>query len=687
MNEPSVRPMNNDRFLEAIFGQNLSHTFTVAFRGPMETANWNRNPFCSDPASNNYFCISTLIDPAGRRTPENCRALHVLLVDDVGTKIPAAKPGGILGQPSYRIETSPGNEQWGYILDPPDQDPLHAEALVRAMLQHFTADAAGRNRVARLPYGTNGKNGHVTRLLLWQPTTTLTPERAFTLLEATAVHPADVMHPGALPIDQDPTIRAMELAGHPFETTGVAGIYKVQCPWVAEHSNGRDDGAAYISPSGFNCFHGHCAGRTFADFRSYLGLSASEVDGAIADAAFGPLLEKLLPIAPRVVSGDEAAQQQESAVGADQPPHPWLSERVSEFADPSGRFMTRAELQATYPIEWLFEGVVPMGIPWCIAGEGGLGKSRIMLSLCMSVASGVPWGNDFIPGEKRGAPVVFLTQEDDKPQRGHRFITQYEYLCERDPRWDSDDIRERLQRNLYMPSLDWGQQLTAAFRADFKNFLSQMPVPPALVVFDPMVLFWDHTDKDSNINSAAGAVNTMRTLLRMVRGESDRSFSVAVCHHISKQGEVYGSAILTANLRLVFTVAVQDSGAIGMKVVKVNSSNIAGKVYEIDRSTDGAAAVYPSIPFEFESDIEQKLAGLIHSGAIIWDCPASKLIDQAMKTSEFSDRAALEKLVTPNGVWHKGTAGSADRLAKLGLVHGKSNRYAPMPGYSGEEEP
>lgn len=686
-------PANNDRFLEAIFGRaNLPNTFTVSFRGPMETANWSRNPFCSDPLANNYFCISTLIDPAGRRTPENCRALHVLLVDDVGTKVPIAKPAGILGQPSYRIETSPGNEQWGYILDPPDQDPLHAEALVRAMTQQFTADAAGRNRVARLPYGTNGKNGHTTRLLFWQPTITMTPEQAFTMLEATPVTTADTTYEGALPIDQDPTIKAMELANHPFEATGIAGIYKVQCPWVAEHTNGRDDGAAYISPAGFNCFHGHCNKKTFADFRSFLGLSASEVDGAIADAAFGVKVEAIMdknePLYAALAdsdAGDEAAQQQGSAGGQEKPPHPWLAERASEFADPSGRFMTRTELQAAYPIEWLFEGIVPMGIPWCIAGEGGLGKSRIMMSLCMSIASGVPWGNDFIPGEKAGAPVVFLTQEDDKPQRGHRFITQYEYLCERDPRWDSDDIRERLQRNLYMPSLDWGQQLTAAFRADFKNFLSQMPVPPALVVFDPMVLFWDHTDKDSNINSAAGAVNTMRTLLRMVRGEGDRSFSVAVCHHISKEGEVYGSAILTANLRLVFTVAVQETGAIGMKVVKVNSSNIAGKVYEIDRSTDGSAAVYPSIPFEFEKDIEQKLAGLIHSGAINWDVPASKLIDQAMKTSEFSDRSALEKLITPNGVWHKGTLDSIDRLAKLGLVHGKNNRYAPMPGYSGEE--
>ena len=41
----------------------------------------------------------------------------------------------------------------------------------------------------------------------------------------------------------------MDLAGHPYERTRAAGIYLVQCPWLENHSDGRDDGAAYISPA------------------------------------------------------------------------------------------------------------------------------------------------------------------------------------------------------------------------------------------------------------------------------------------------------------------------------------------------------------------------------------------------------------------------------------------------------
>ncbi len=672
----AINPPNNDRFLEAIFGR-ITGIFTISFRGPMETADWRFNPFCSDPLANNYYCVSTLVDPTGRRTPENCAALYVLLVDDVHTKVDPRRAIGILGEPTYKIETSPGNEQWGYHLDPPDADPLHAEALVQAMVRCFTADAAGRNRVARLPYGTNGKNGHQSRLLVWDLDRKLTPDAAYSALEATPIDPSTANHAGALPHDQDPIIRAMNLLGHPYQATRTAGIYQVQCPWVLEHSAGRDDGAAYISPAGFNCFHGHCqeAGRNFADFRSFLGVGAQEVDGAIADREFGA----------KTVSdaGDGSAQPQEQTRGDEQQAHPWLSETAGEFAHESGRFLSRAELQEKFPIHWLFEGIVPMGVPWCIAGEGGLGKSRIMLSLCMSIASGVPWGPDFRPGEEGGRPVVFLTQEDDKPQRGHRVITQYEYLCQRDVRWDTPEVRERLHRNLYLPSLDWGQEINTAFRHTFKEFLTQMPVPPALVVFDPLINFWDHSDKEANINSAAGAVNTMRLLMKMVRGSGQ--WSLGVCHHVSKEGGIYGSAILTANLRIVLTVEMEKAtGQVQLKVVKVNGSNLQGRIYEIDRSDDGAAAVFPRIPFE-SVDPEQKLAALLHSGTIDWDVPVSKLIESALKTSEFLRREAVEKIVTPKGVWHKGTAGSAERLAALGLEHAPRNRYKPAAGYSGEE--
>jgi hypothetical protein len=351
--------------------------------------------------------------------------------------------------------------------------------------------------------------------------------------------------------------------------------------------------------------------------------------------------------------------------------------------------LTRAELQRKYPIHWLFEGVVPMGVPWCVAGEGGLGKSRIMLSLCMSIASGVPWGPDFIPGEPEGRPVVFLTQEDDKPQRGHRVVTQYEYLCQRDPRWDTDVVRERLQRNLYLPSLNWGQEINTAFRHSFQEFLTQAPVPPALAVFDPLVNFWDHANKDSNINSASGAVSTMRALLKLVQYR-DNPWSLGLCHHVSKAGDVYGSAILMANLRVVLLVEKvrepepKELAPIQMRVAKVNGSNLMGRVYDIDRSDDGAAAVFPTIPFEHATP-EQKLAGLIHKGTIDWDVPLTKLIEQAGKTSEFLDRGVVEKIVTPKGVWHKDTDGSAGRLAALGLEHAPRNRYKPVAGYSGEE--
>lgn len=704
------KPPNNDRFLSAIFGSAISQTFTASFRGPMASANWNRNPFASDPGSNNYFCVST-IGGDGRRTPENCTALHVILVDDVGTKVDAARPTGILGAPTYIIETSPGNEQWGYVLSPPCTDPATAEALVRGAKELFTADAAGRNRLARLPYGTNGKNGYNTKLILWEPQKTLTPEQAFINLEATPVPQEELIHSDALPREVDPIVQAMELTGHPFTTTRTPGLYTVQCPWLADHSDGRDDGAAYISPAGFKCHHGHCANKTFRDFRKYLGVGAAEVDDKIAEAAFGMLNLKEGTIAKvsgfvtdpypdqtfvlrdgkfeptqkqggvtQSVGAEEPVQKPVGAGGVAAPLHPWLSETPKQFTV-GDRFMTRAELQKAFPRLWLFKDTIPMNVPWALVGEGGLGKSRIALAMCMSIATGVPFGPDFVPELSEGAPAVFLTQEDDKPDGGFRFLTQYEYLCERDARWRPDKIFHRLCDNLFVPSLLWGQHLDIEFRHRYQAFLGALSKPVRLVMYDPFVLFMDHTDEQASINSAAGAINTMSLLIKTTKaGQDDIPFSAGMCHHMNKIGEIYGSALIRAHLRVVFDVLkTEDPQTTLMKVSKVNSSPIMGKEWKIALA-DETAAVYPSEGEEFgEQTDEEKLATLLHTGAIPWDVPQSKLISAAKKFAMFGDiDEREERLGNVLFFWHKDQLGSVETLANLGLEHAKYGRFKPV---------
>ena len=153
--------ITNKEFLDHVFASGEGERFIVSFYGDPSDNKFGRFRGMPAPDANNFFCVSLLQeDELGlvRRTPNHFRSLHVLVVDDVHSKIPPVKVEAILGVPSYKLETSPGNEQWGYVLDPPVTDRLEAEGLVNALCRNFTADVAGVNRLVRLPVGENQKS-------------------------------------------------------------------------------------------------------------------------------------------------------------------------------------------------------------------------------------------------------------------------------------------------------------------------------------------------------------------------------------------------------------------------------------------------------------------------------------------------------------------------------------------------
>src|SRR6185437_6392103 len=114
--------------------------------------------------ANTYYTVSLF--RGGRRREGEFVSLHVVVLDDVGPKVPVAVARGLLGAPSYRLETSPGNEQWGYILDPPERDAARVKrfqkALLVALLGAGAVDPGQRDvtRLARLPVGRNRKPAH-----------------------------------------------------------------------------------------------------------------------------------------------------------------------------------------------------------------------------------------------------------------------------------------------------------------------------------------------------------------------------------------------------------------------------------------------------------------------------------------------------------------------------------------------
>jgi hypothetical protein len=290
--------VNNQRFMEAIFSNAAEGCapMVVSFEGrPVEVdkRHWLGEPWLGQqlnfPTShNNYFSLATFQpDESGgyRRTKKQFAGLHALMFDDIGTKIPMEKIGAL--EPSWKLETSPGNFQVGYLLRQPLTDGRLADQLMKAVIKAELCDpgAGGpQARLARLPEGSNGKNNeyfpcHMER---WNPELVYSVEdivhafkldmteskrlqqpRAPRTRQSTENNSAQVYI--ACP-DGNPVLLALHERGL-YKACLEDGKHDITCPWVDEHTGHDDGGTAYFEPNeqytngGFHCFHGHCAHR------------------------------------------------------------------------------------------------------------------------------------------------------------------------------------------------------------------------------------------------------------------------------------------------------------------------------------------------------------------------------------------------------------------------------------------
>ena len=94
----------------------------VDLEGGCQNAPWGETAasrwFRSKLPGSIYFNVSTVAEPEEqspwRRRKEDCLAAYVLVLDDIGTKV-SGQPSI---EPSYKMETSAGNYQWGYLIQP-----------------------------------------------------------------------------------------------------------------------------------------------------------------------------------------------------------------------------------------------------------------------------------------------------------------------------------------------------------------------------------------------------------------------------------------------------------------------------------------------------------------------------------------------------------------------------------------
>ena len=300
--ETDFSAISNADFINEIFGElTLERPITVCFKGNPATVNkksWYGQAYIKGKTSlpsdaNNYVSCATFTpdgDGQYRRRKARFAALNWILLDDVGVKVLAER---VTLRPSWIIETSPDNFQYGFILLEPLRNAINATNLLDSIIAAGLCDPGANgacSRIGRLPVAVNGKHGFSFKLIKWQPELRYSVQQIVDGLQIelrekptrkTVVHAAandpnhdDVHIPRA---DQNPVISALSERGLYKQPLG-DGKHDITCPWANEHTGQVDQGTAYFEPSesyplgGFKCMHGHCSDRQVRTLHGFLGI-------------------------------------------------------------------------------------------------------------------------------------------------------------------------------------------------------------------------------------------------------------------------------------------------------------------------------------------------------------------------------------------------------------------------------
>jgi hypothetical protein len=208
----------------------------------------------------------------------NCEHVLFLMLDDIGTKskIPPLEP-------TWKIETSPGNQQWGYIFDL-DSQPTKGEfiAAITAIAAAGYTDGGATNAVrnVRVPGSINykpGKDNFEAKLLEFHE------EREFTLdqiCEALGVNPkeadtASIQRIALADDGDDDILQWISDNAMLLEKANGSGWYGIVCPNEAAHSDGNPMARYHPVNRAFCCYHEHCQ-----DFDSHAYLDWAATNGA-----------------------------------------------------------------------------------------------------------------------------------------------------------------------------------------------------------------------------------------------------------------------------------------------------------------------------------------------------------------------------------------------------------------------
>jgi hypothetical protein len=331
--------LSNGAFLGAIFDAlpDGARPLVVGKTGDPEKWPWTAidarevERACSDDRNTYFNCSSFRPSEDGSLAARKdaVAAYHVLMLDDVGTKVDRSLLGDV--QPTWELETSPGNFQLGFKLRTPMTDIDEVGRFQRKIADAGLTDkgALGAARWARLPNGINGKPKYAAdgepfhcRLHAWNPTAIYDVAQLLDALAPASEQSKPSAAPKAkrqarrpfgdrvyLPAgSENPVISAFKERGL-YKREISKGRHDVTCPWADEHTDALDSGAAYFEPSddypggGYRCQHSHGEEIQIGKILDEFGISQTRARGRSVIRVIQGELGKAVDAAEQVLTG------------------------------------------------------------------------------------------------------------------------------------------------------------------------------------------------------------------------------------------------------------------------------------------------------------------------------------------------------------------------------------------------
>ncbi|TGR84566.1 hypothetical protein EN866_33185 [Mesorhizobium sp. M2D.F.Ca.ET.223.01.1.1] len=569
-----------ERFFQTVFDQNVDrrsiHVVTFGPEPGLGQAKWfgrRWHDTVFDPGNNNYFTIAPLKQGMGRTLSAVER--HVLIVaDDVGTKVdPEQLQTAMAFAPTFKIETSPNNQTWGWVLSkailPTETDRVQLLAAIRDHMKHHNLTDPGTAdpvRLIRLYVGTNTKEAYQNpfdgsfpscSLVEWNETARVDLEALackllgadfWEVIKTGNFQAMSAVRDGTGTADfSDPLIKlAAEIGMNPRRGSG-PGKVDANCPNMAAHSQRPESGFAFLGGGIVKCQHGECGHLTVKDMHGLMyeeyerQVEARRKSGALVDDGTGHLADlftgEYVPatgpafFAKEVFTSNPIDTKQLSAV----------------LAASSNAALARAGLPASFkptpfhlrasaaiqPRQWVYGTILVRGHASLIVSPGGIGKSSLVLIEGLAMAT-----DRALLGDKpvRALRVLSVNTEDpaDELDRRAAAAAQHHGLTDADI---GGRFFQVSGRDVPIKIVKIGPNGSAVVQQTVVDWLVGLLRTEQIdvLIIDPFVGTHDAPENDNTAMNAA--VATWREV-------ADRAqCAVLLVHHVSKAAALDGDAV------------------------------------------------------------------------------------------------------------------------------------------------